>query len=220
MAQTKTISKEELEEKKAAAAESYELKAGTQIRILKVGVGKVGLNLEIEKAVTRMFANAEGVEELRTFTNLAKEPMAFLPHHDFNLALELLRSHLIILCEQKESFDIHGRVLSPQELDNFEEKDSPLAKVKVTGFDISSGYGIIITGAKIIRGKQVLSLSTGLVHFEGFDEDFYEFGDELLHVAKHAMKEAELYYNGKYMPDAQMKIGFQEEDHEDDNSTF
>lgn len=215
---TKTISKEELEEKKAAAAESHELKAGTKIRVLKVSLNKSGLNMEVEKTITRMFPNSEGVEELRPFTHVAKEPFPFIPHNDFMLALDLLRSHLIIILEQRESFEPSGRIMSPQELDNFDEETSPLAKVKVSGFDISSGYGIIISGTKIIRGKKVMPLSTPLTYFDGYDEEHYEFGDELMHVAMHAMKEAELYYNGKYMPDAQTKMEFNEEESEEETS--
>lgn len=214
------MTREILDEKIAIAEESHELKAGTKIRILKVAKNKVGLTLEVEKTVCRMFKNANEVEELREFSNISKEVMMFIPHNDLMLGFDLLRSHLLIITEQREAFDQFGNIIEPSVLDNYDgefEELNPLEKVKVNSFDLSSGYGISITGTKLLKGKKVLPLSTDKTYFEGYEDDEYMFGDELKHVALHLHDEVLAYYNGKYMPDAQTMMEFPEET---DDSSF
>lgn len=205
---TITISADELEEKIEAANDAKELKEGTRIKILGAQVKKIGLVILLEKIVCRNFANRDGKLELREFTSTAKETHEFLIHDDLKLAFDLLRSHLLIITEQKESFDAYNEVVSPQVLDNMDEKESPLGKVKVLGFDNSDYYRVSINGTKQIRGKQLLSLSTPQTYFEGFEDDHYEFGDELFHVVQHLKQEIELFYNGKYAPDSQLALEF------------
>lgn len=214
---TKSISVDELEEKKEAAAEAAEMKEGTIIRILSVKFNKVGLDIDFEKAVTRPFPNKDGELELRTFINKGKEKFAYMPHEDLRIAFDLFRAHLMIITQEREAYDSYGEVISPQTLDNIEEDESPLANVKVYGFNVSSGYSIEIFGSRLIRGKHVKPLATPPTFFDGYDEEHYEFGDELAHVAKHAVDEVLLYYHGKYAQDAQMSLDFNEDTDQEEN---
>ena len=83
---TKSITQEELEEKKAAAEESHELVEGTKIKVLKANVGKSGVNVEYWKTAVRYFPNKDGELELISFENGGKEAIPFLPHPDLILA--------------------------------------------------------------------------------------------------------------------------------------
>jgi len=206
---TKSITQDELEEKKAAAEESHELKAGTKIKITKASLGKGGVNVEYIKVVTRDFANANGVVELREFENTGKEPIPFLPHPDLYYAFDLLRCHLIIACMQKEAYDMHGNFIEPSAFENYEgeDRDNPLNRFKVTGFAINDAEtGVTLTGHRYTRGKGMLPLSQPAEFFG--DQDAYEFGDELYRVVKHCAQEVLAYYNGKYAPDSQYAMDF------------
>lgn len=208
---TKSITKEELEEKKAAAEEAHELKEGVKVKITEATVGKSGVNVKYWKVVTRPFANIKGDMELREFENSGAEKLPFLPHPDLLLAFDLLRSHLLIACQQKEAYDAYGELISPVTFESFngEEIDNPLSRFKVTGFAVNeSETGVTLTGHKRTRGSATLPLSQYADFFGG--EDAYEFGDELYHCIKHARNEVLLYYNGKVAPDSQYSLDFDE----------
>lgn len=208
---TKSISKEELNEKIEAAEEAHELKAGTKIKITEAAVGKSGVNVKYWKVVTRDFANIKGDLELREFENPGAEKLPFLPHPDLHYAFDLLRSHLIIACQQKEAYNTYSELISPATFESFdgEDQDNPLNRFKVTGFAINdSETGVTITGHKRTRGNSTLPLSQYADFFGG--EDAYEFGDELYHCIKHARNEVLLYYNGKVAPDSQYSLDFDE----------
>jgi hypothetical protein len=208
---TKTITKEQLQDKIEAAEEAHELKEGTKIKVLKASLGKAGVNLEYWKTVTRPFPDANSNLELREFDNGGKEQIPFLPHPDFMLAMDLFRSHLILICQQKEAYDTYGNLIEPSTFEGFEgeDYDNPLNRFKVTGFAISdAGDGITLTGFRKLRGKATLPL-TAKADFHG-GEDAYEFGEELYHVTKHATSEALKYYNGHYAPDSQYALDFDE----------
>lgn len=206
---TKSITQEELDEKKAAAEEAHELKEGTKVKVTEASLSKGGVNVKYWKVVTRPFANANGVVELREFENSGAEKLPFLPHEDLLLAFDLLRSHLIIACQQKEAYDAYGSFISPATFESFdgEDQDNPLTRFKVTGFAINDAEtGVALTGHKKTRGSATLPLSQYADFFGG--EDAYEFGDELYHCIKHVRHEVHLYYNGKVAPDAQYSLDF------------
>jgi hypothetical protein len=208
---TKTITKEELDEKIEAAAESHELKEGTVIKILKAALTKGGVNVEYWKTVTRMFPDANGKEDLRQFDNGGKEAVPFLPHPDLIHAFDLFRSHLILICQQKEAYNAYGELIEPSEFEHFqgEYKDNPLNRFKVTGFAISdAGDSVTLTGHRYLRGKATLPL-TAVADFHGGD-DAYEFGEELYIVTKNAAHQVHQYYHGKYAPDSQYSMDFEE----------
>lgn len=208
---TKSITKEELQDKIDAAEESHELKAGVRMKILKASLGKGGVNVEYIKVVTRDFANANGVVELREFENPGKEPIPFLPHPDLYLAFDLLRPHLLLACMQREAYDAYGDLISPMTFESYvgESNDNPLNRYKVTGFEVNdSETGVTLIGHRYNRGKATLPLKQ-YADFHG-GEDAYEFGEELYHVIKHACSEVLAYYNGKFAPDSQYSMDFDE----------
>lgn len=209
MKSTKSISKEELQEKKDAAEDAKELKAGTKIKITKASLGKSGVNVEYWKVITREFPNIKGEMELRQYENPGKESIPFLPHDDLHIAFNLLRTHLLLACQQKEAYDAYGDLISPVTFESFqgEDYDNPLNRFKVTGFAVNdSETGVTLTGYRMTRGKGKLPLEQ-YADFHG-GEDAYEFGEELYHVIKHACQEVLLYYNGKLAPDTQYALDF------------
>lgn len=208
---TKSITKEELNDKIEAAEEAHELKAGTRYKVTEASMGKSGINLKYWKIVTRDFENAKGEMELREFENPGAEKLPFLPHNDLILAFELLRSHLLLACQQKEGYDAYGALISPITFESFsgEENDNPLNKFRVTGFAINDNEtGVTLTGHRYTRGGATLALSQ-YVDFHG-GVDAYEFGDEVYHVIKHVRAEVLAYYQGKIAPDSQYSLDFDE----------
>jgi hypothetical protein len=211
MKSTKSITKEELNDKIEAAEESHELVAGTKIKITKASLGKSGVNVEYWKVITREFANIKGELELRQYENPGKEPIPFLPHPDLYHAFDLLRSHLLLACQQKEAYDTYGDLITPITFESFvgEDYDNPLNRFKVTGFAINdSETGVTLTGHRYTRGKGKLPLEQ-YADFHG-GKDAYEFGDELYHVIKHVRSEVLAYYQGKVAPDNQYSLEFDE----------
>ncbi len=207
MKSTKSITAEELEEKKAAAAAALELKPGTKIKIMEASLGKSGVNVKYWKTVTRDFPNKEGELELREFDSSGTEKMPFLPHNDLVQAFELLRTHLLLACMQKEGYDAYGDLISPMTFESYTgpDTDNPLNRFKVTGFAINeSETGVTLTGLRFTRGKSTLPLSQ-YVDFAGGVEG-YEFGDEVYHVIKHVRSEVLAYYHGKIAPDSQYSL--------------
>lgn len=208
---TKSITKEELQEKIDAAEEAHELKAGTRYKITEASMGKAGVNLKYWKVVTRDFENANGQTELREFENSGAEKLPFLPHPDLLLAFDLLRSHLIIACQQKEAYDAYGDLIAPVTFESFkgEDGDNPLNRFKVTGFAINdSETGVTLSGLRFTRGSATLPLSQYLDFHGG--ENAYEFGDEVYHVIKHVRNEVLAYYHGKIAPDSQYSLDFED----------
>jgi hypothetical protein len=211
MKSTKSITKEELNDKIEAAEESHELVAGTKIKVSKASLGKSGVNVEYWKVVTREFPNVKGDLELRQYENPGKENLPFLPHPDLHHAFDLLRVHLMIACQQKEAYDTYGDLISPITFESFkgEDYENPLSRFKVTGFAINdSDTGVTLTGHCYTRGKGKLPLEQ-YADFHG-GEDAYEFGDELYHCIKHARSEVLAYYLGKVAPDNQYSLDFED----------
>ena len=209
MKSTKSITKEELNDKIEAAEEAHELKAGTRIKIMKATLGKNGVNVSYNKVITRDFANINGNLELREYENGGTEKLPFLPHDDLRLAFDLLRPHLLIACMQKEAYDAYGDLISPVTFESYvgEDNDNPLNRYKVTGFEVNdSETGVTLIGHRFNRGKATLPLSQ-YADFHGGD-DAYEFGTELYHLIKHACSEVLAYYNGKLAPDNQYSMDF------------
>lgn len=211
MKSTKSITKEELQDKIEAAEEAHELVAGTVIKIHEASLGKNGVTVGYSKVVTREFPDINGNLELRQYENPGKEAIPFLPHDDLKLAFDLLRSHLILACMQKEAYDAYGDLISPMTFESYkgDDKLNPLNRFKVTAFKINdSETAVTLSGHRYTRGKGVLPLSQTVEFHGGLDA--YEFGDELYHCIKHARQEVLAYYHGKLAPDSQYSMDFDE----------
>jgi hypothetical protein len=122
-----------------------------------------------------------------------------LYHNDLENAFEKLRSHLVCICDQKESGFINN-----MESDYSEE----LKEIKVTQFTISGNddtEGVTIVGQKRI-GEKVLNLISPFTMYE----DEYKFAGELAIDINACVYEVEQYlFEGKYAV-KQLEIPFED----------
>lgn len=133
-------------------------------------------------------------------------------HEDMESALEYLRPHLAILCDQVEAQDREY-----YELDSDLES---LDKYKVNAYAIGgSGIseGVTLTGTRYGKyGAQ--NLNSQFIKYEGGEnEDTYDHAFELRGMINHCNEEALLYVEGKMAPNAQLDMFEQEEKERSEN---
>lgn len=169
------------------------------------------LDVSFEETVT-IIEMVDGEEVAKTvqaeYTRTGKN----IVHEDMESALEYLRPHLAILCDQaeaqeKEYYELDGDVES-------------LDKYKVNAYAIGgSGIseGVTLTGVRY--GKNgALNLNSQFTKYEGGEnEDTYEHAFELRGMINHCNEEALLYVEGKMAPTAQLDMFEQEEKERSEN---
>lgn len=121
-------------------------------------------------------------------------------------ALDYLRPHLAILCDQVEAQD--------KEYYQLDSDVESLDKYKVNSYTIGgSGIseGVTLTGTRYGKyGPQ--NLNSQFTKYEGGEnEEAYEHAFELRGMINHCNEEALLYVEGKMAPDAQLDLFGQEE---------
>lgn len=130
-------------------------------------------------------------------------------HQDMKVALALLKSHLLILCDIVEAV---GK--SPDDLDKNIELLGHVAIMEFKCEGSGDNAGVTIVGTMINkRGKKRLLISP----FEKFFdiENPYQYREELEMVVNHCQSEARNYYNGKIAPSAPTL--FDQDDEMNDN---
>ena len=107
------------------------------------------------------------------FSNEVSKKCSQIVHVDLKNALDRLKVHLVILCEQPEAVLI--------ESDNIYEFDiEQLSNYVVTGYSIGGSdesAGVTIIGQKLLKSGQVLNINSPFTKFE--DLEAYEFAGEL-----------------------------------------
>ncbi|MCW0484093.1 hypothetical protein [Gaoshiqia sediminis] len=105
------------------------------------------------------------------FSNEVSKKCSQIVHVDLKNALDRLKIHLVILCEQPEA------VL----MDNIYDFDlEELSNYVVTGYSIGGSdesAGVTIIGQKLLKSGQVLNINAPFTKFE--DAEAYEFAGEL-----------------------------------------
>lgn len=188
-------------------------KVSVSRRVTKVKLKKdKTLDVTFEETVT-IIEMVDGKEEVKTVqadcTRIGKN----IVHEDMESALDNLRAHLAILCDQVEAQDI-----GYYDLDSDAEA---LDKYRVNSYSIGgSGIheGVTLTGIRYGKGGSPLNLNSQFTKYEGGDnEDTYENSFELRGMINHCNEEALLYVEGKMAPTAQLDMFEQEEKERSEN---
>lgn len=107
------------------------------------------------------------------YSNEVSKKCSQIVHADLKKALDRLKLHLVMVCEQPEAGLIDIETIHQVELDEFNN-------YVVTGYSIGGNdesAGVTIIGQKLLKSGSVLNLITPFIKFE--DSDAYLFAGEL-----------------------------------------
>lgn len=121
-------------------------------------------------------------------------------HEDLINAMDKLKPHFALLCEQLET---------PSNINDFTSED--LENFKVRGFHHSSNEeipGVTIVGHKVLKSGKILGLNAPFTRFyeDAGTENAYPFQEHLETILGEIEVEAEEYMKGKYAPDPQLDL--------------
>jgi hypothetical protein len=147
------------------------------------------------------------------YSNNVTKKCSQIVHADLKKALDRLKIHMVIVCEQKEAEELLSELHrddSDEAMKYFEEFDTErLANYLVTGFSIGGSdenQGVTLIGQKLLASGQVLNLISPFVKYE--DNDGYEFAAELSSDIEAACYEVEQYLFGEKWGIKQAQIDF------------
>lgn len=177
-------------------------------KIKKVKLTKVKtLEITFEETIT-IIKDEDGKEKPNSMSADCTRIGKNIVHQDMVDALNLLRSHLAILCDQVEAQDKNYYQL--------EEDDEALNKYRVNSYSIGGSdvhEGVTLSGIRYSKSGSPLNLNSPFTKWEGGDnEDTYENSFELRGMINHCNDEALLYIEGKMAPDAQLDLFDQSEE--------
>lgn len=170
--------------------------------IKKAKLNSVGyLEVEFEQKVIS--------EDNETFTFESAQKCTWSPHNDLLLALDALKPHLAVLCEQVENmFEITTYEKA------FNQPHQLLSKLKVTGFTIGGSdehEGVTLIGRRVLANNRVLNLVSPFCKWED-EHNGYEYSYELAAIISNLQNEVIEYLNGKKAPAAQLSLEFEKQD--------
>ena len=185
----------------------------TTRKIKKVKLTKVKtLELTFEETIT-VIKEEDGVEKITSMSADCTRTGKNIVHQDMLDGLDLLRSHLAILCDQVEAQDKNYYQL--------EEDEEALNKYRVNSYSIGGSdihEGVTLSGIRYSKSGSPLNLNSPFIKWEGGDnEDTYENSFELRGMINHCNEEALLYIDGKIAPDAQLDL-FDQQDLDENES--
>lgn len=135
------------------------------------------------------------------YTNTVTKKCSQIVHADLKKALDRLKIHMVVICEQKEANEV---------LENFDEYNvENLSGYLVTGFSIGGSdenLGVTLIGQKLLKSGQVLNLIAPFTKYE--DEDGYQFAAELSADIEAACYEVEQYLFAEKWGIKQAEIDF------------
>lgn len=139
-------------------------------------------------------------------------------HEDLERAFDNLIPHFIIITEESEITDKLQNLITRPNNENFVLPEDIEKKYKVTGITISGSEdneGVTISGLKFLKTGKSVSFNTP---DKKFDDEEYEFTDELYQAVEHLKNEVLEYMDGKH--GTKMVVGsfnFDEDDEENDS---
>ncbi|HCY40407.1 MAG TPA: hypothetical protein DHV48_03500 [Prolixibacteraceae bacterium] len=107
------------------------------------------------------------------YSNEVSKKCSQVVHADLRAALERLKLHLVVVCEQPEAGKVNFESIHEFKLDD-------LDNYIVTGYTIGGNdesAGVTIIGQKLLKSGQVLNLIAPFTKFE--ENDNYDFSGEL-----------------------------------------
>lgn len=139
-------------------------------------------------------------------------------HEDLERAFDNLIPHFIIITEESEITDKLRNLITRPNNEDFILPEDIEKKYKVTGITISGAEdneGVTISGLKYLKTGKSVSFNTP---DKKFDDEEYEFTDELYQAVEHLKSEVLEYMDGKH--GTKMVVGsfnFDEDDEENDS---
>lgn len=107
------------------------------------------------------------------YSNEVSKKCSQIVHTDLKAALERLKIHLVVVCEQKEAELVNFESIHEFNLEQFDN-------YIVTGYSIGGSdenAGVTIIGQKLLKSGSVLNLVSPFVKFQ--DMEAYDFAGEL-----------------------------------------
>lgn len=171
-------------------------------KVTKVAVqSHGGIKISFEKIVE---IPEEDTDDVREMYGDDSSNCKSLPHPDFTLIFELLRSHYAILTNQLGK----KKVSNISDLDD--DKDF-IGTFVVSGFEVN--HDPEKKGCKLFGSNKmefgVISPDTPFINFEN---SRYKHLDLLINLIERGMEEALLYMDGKLIPNAQTEMDFDNPD--------
>jgi len=125
-------------------------------------------------------------------------------HPDFKNAMQKLKPHFALLCEQLET---------PSNINSFTSEE--LENFTVRGFHRGKNEeipGVTIVGSKVLKSGKYLGLNAPFTRFyeDPSNENAYPFQEHLETILGEIEVEAEEYLNGKFQPEQQLGLPFGE----------
>lgn len=121
------------------------------------------------------------------FSNEVSKKCSQIVHVDMKKALDRLRLHLVMVCEQPEATLISIENIHMIDMEEF-------ANYAVTGYSIGGSdesAGVTIIGQKLLKSGSVLNLISPFIKFE--DSEAYSFAGELFSDVQSCNYEVEEY---------------------------
>ena len=128
-------------------------------------------------------------------------------HDDLRNAFNVLIPHFAFICEEIDEETARERIQNPTDvLDEFD----PLNNYSVHGFNLGKHQeGVTILGTKKLKSGDSISFPTP---FKKWDDEDYEFMEELTKAMDVLKSEVYEYLEGKQAPSLQVKAEFPEDE--------
>lgn len=127
------------------------------------------------------------------YSNTITKKCSQIIHADFRDAVDMLKTHMVIVCEMPEAEVI-------KDVGIYDYSADELANYIVTGYShggSDESAGVVIVGQKLLKSGKVLNLITPFIQFE--DSDAYMFAGELeVEISACDHEAIEYLFNEKY----------------------
>lgn len=154
-------------------------------------INKVSFKAAGDKGVTISYDTFDETGPLGT----TKKEENKAPHKTFVDALQGLKGHLVLKCEQVNTSKV--KKFSDLKLTEHEEKNFRVCGVTVS-HQGTEKEAIIITGYRTLDSGGGFSFNTPLIRVESESELAYPFIQELVEAVELVKTEADAYLHGKY----------------------
>ena len=167
-------------------------------------------NIEIKKAKIKngIFLAYEFVEKTESYENKISTSSDAPIHEDLRSAFATLVPHFALLTEEVTKSEVHAAIQNGHETECLE-------KFTVSGFTFGGNgdtEGVVISGYKSLESGKVVNFNTP---FQVFEDDDYDYSEELVKSVVHLKNEVFEYMEGKQAPKMLVgKLDFGDDDEE------
>lgn len=156
------------------------------------------IKIQNAKIRSRLFLSYAYTAKENEVENKIKQDSDAPIHEDLERAFDNLVAHFIIITEEQEVTDKLRNVITRPHNEDFILPEDIEKKYKVTGISITGSEdneGVVISGMKFLKTGKSVSFSTP---DKKFDDEEYEFSQELYDAVEHLKNEVLEYMDGKH----------------------